>query len=159
MLLRFEVSNYRSILDPVELSMIAVDEDRAATRGFDHFSERVLTVAGIYAVILEIVTDSGVTLRAEKRRYAAGGQVMTEAGIAAGFTRDLYVALGEPLPDGSWGVRINDKPLVRWVWLGALLMAAGGVLAVLDRRYRRLGRRARPSSQSAAPAAGAQAIT
>ena len=48
MLLRFEVSNHRSILDPVELSMIAVDEDRAATRGFDHLSERVLTVAGIY---------------------------------------------------------------------------------------------------------------
>jgi len=105
------------------------------------------------------VTDSGVTLRAEKRRYAAGGQVMTEAGIAAGFTRDLYVALGEPLPDGAWGVRINDKPLVRWVWLGALLMAAGGVLAVLDRRYRRLGRRARPAPQAATPAAGAQAIS
>ena len=48
MLLRFEVSNHRSILDPVELSMVAVDEDRAATRGFDQLSERVLTVAGIY---------------------------------------------------------------------------------------------------------------
>ena len=91
------------------------------------------------------VTDASVVLRAEKRRYAAGGQVMTEAGIAPGFTRDLYVALGEPLPDGAWGVRINDKPLVRWVWLGALLMAAGGVLAVLDPRYRRLGRRRQPA--------------
>ena len=48
MLLRFEVSSHRSILDPVELSMVAVDEDRAATRGFDHLSERVLTVVGIY---------------------------------------------------------------------------------------------------------------
>ena len=48
MLLRFRVSNHRSILEPVELSMIAVDEDRAATRGFDNLSERVLTVAGIY---------------------------------------------------------------------------------------------------------------
>ncbi|MCY4601470.1 MAG: AAA family ATPase [Acidobacteria bacterium] len=48
MLLRFRVSNHRSILEPVELSMIAVDEDRAATRGFDGLSERVLTVAGIY---------------------------------------------------------------------------------------------------------------
>ena len=48
MLLRFEISNYRSILDPVELSMVAVDEDRAAARGFDQLSERVLTVAGIY---------------------------------------------------------------------------------------------------------------
>lgn len=48
MLLRFQVANHRSILEPVELSMIAVDEERAATRGFDRLSERVLTVVGIY---------------------------------------------------------------------------------------------------------------
>ena len=101
----------------------------------------------------EFVTDGGVTLHAEKRRYAASGQIMTEAGIAPGFTRDLYVALGEPLPDGAWGVRINDKPLVRWVWLGALLMALGGVLAATDPRYRRLGRPQRPPSTQ--PARGA----
>ena len=65
---------------------------------------------------------------------------VAEAGIAPGFFGDLYVSLGEQLPDGSWGVRINDKPLVRWVWLGALLMAFGGVLATTDRRYRRLDR-------------------
>ncbi len=91
----------------------------------------------------EFITNTGVVLYAEKRHYAASGQVMTEAGIAAGFSRDLYLALGEQLPDGSWGVRINDKPLVRWVWFGALLMACGGLLAVTDRRYRRLGERVR----------------
>lgn len=48
MLLKFEVGNYRSILQPVELSMIAVDADRSATRGFELLDERVLTVAGIY---------------------------------------------------------------------------------------------------------------
>lgn len=48
MLLRFEASNYRSILEPVELSMIAVDEDRHSARGFDLLSERVLSIAGIY---------------------------------------------------------------------------------------------------------------
>ena len=101
------------------------------------------------------VTDTGVTLVAEKRRYSASGQVLTEAGIAAGFTRDLYVALGEPLPDGAWGVRINDKPLVRWVWLGALLMAFGGVLAVTDRRYGRRPRRV----QTAAPGSVGGATT
>ena len=95
------------------------------------------------------VTDAGDTLVAEKRRYAAGGQVMTEAGIAAGFTRDRYVTLGEALPDGSWAVRIHDKPLVRWVWLGALLMAAGGVLAVTDPRYRRIARRSRSEGSAA----------
>ena len=89
----------------------------------------------------EIVTDTGLTLYPEKRRYTASGNVMTEADIAAGFTRDLYVALGEALPDGSWSVRLNDKPLVRWVWFGALLMCFGGVLSVTDPRYRRLARR------------------
>ena len=89
----------------------------------------------------EFVTDAGVALYPEKRLYDARAQVMTEAGIAAGFTRDLYVTLGEKLPDGSWAVRINDKPLVRWVWLGALLIALGGTLAITDARYRRLARR------------------
>ena len=88
------------------------------------------------------VTDSGLRLVAEKRRYNASGQVMTEAGIAPGFARDLFVALGEPLPDGAWGVRINHKPLVRWVWFGAFLMAFGGALAATDARYRRVRRAA-----------------
>jgi uncharacterized protein len=48
MLLRFEAANYRSILDPVELSMIAVDKDRPSTRAFDLLAERVLVIAGIY---------------------------------------------------------------------------------------------------------------
>jgi len=48
MLLRFEVANYRSILEPVELSMIAIDEDRPPARAFDLLTERVLAIAGIY---------------------------------------------------------------------------------------------------------------
>ena len=89
----------------------------------------------------EFVTDAGVRLYPEKRHYPVREQVMTEAGIAAGFFRDRYIALGSVLPDGAWGVRIQDKPMVRWVWLGALLMALGGVLAVTDPRYRRLASR------------------
>ena len=61
---------------------------------------------------------------------------MTEAGIDAGFTRDIYMALGEPLDDDSWSIRLYHKPFVRWIWLGAILMALGGVLAITDRRYR-----------------------
>ncbi len=80
-------------------------------------------------------------LRPEKRRYLAGGNVMTEAGIQAGFFADTYVSLGEPLDGGAWAVRLHYKPLVRWVWLGALLMAFGGGLAVMDKRYRRLTER------------------
>ena len=76
------------------------------------------------------------TLHPEKRLYTVQQMPMTEAGIDPGFTRDLYVALGEPLENGAWAVRVHIKPFVRWIWLGSLLMALGGVLAASDRRYR-----------------------
>ena len=80
-----------------------------------------------------------VILHPEKRTYHASGQIMTEAAIDAGFWRDLYVAMGEPLDDGNaWAVRIYFKPGIRWIWLGSLIMAFGGVLALSDKRYRRL---------------------
>ena len=61
----------------------------------------------------------------------------------AGLTRDLYVSLGEPLDGGrAWAVRLYHKPFVRWIWLGALFMAAGGLLAAGDRRYRKRAGRA-----------------
>jgi cytochrome c-type biogenesis protein CcmF len=69
-------------------------------------------------------------LMPEKRTYAAGGMPMTEAAIDAGLLRDVYVALGEPLGEGAWAARVQYKPLVRWIWLGALLMALGGALAL-----------------------------
>jgi cytochrome c-type biogenesis protein CcmF len=75
-------------------------------------------------------------LHSQKRFYNVRGMVMTEAGIDAGLFRDLYVSLGEPLDGGDWSVRLHVKPLVRWIWLGALLMAIGGLTAVSDRRYR-----------------------
>jgi len=81
------------------------------------------------------------TLHPEKRRYASGGQVMTEAGLDAGFTRDLYVALGEDLGNGSWALRVYTRPFVRWIWLGAALMALGGLVTATDRRFRREPRR------------------
>jgi cytochrome c-type biogenesis protein CcmF len=80
-------------------------------------------------------------LQPEKRAYASGGQVMTEAAIRVGVTRDLYVALGESLGgDGgreAWAVRVYVKPFVRWIWVGAGLMALGGLVAASDRRFRR----------------------
>lgn len=75
-------------------------------------------------------------LHPEKRLYTVQQSVMTEAGIDAGFTRDIYVALGEPLDNGAWAVRIHIKPFVRWIWFGGLLTGFGGLLAALDRRYR-----------------------
>ena len=75
-------------------------------------------------------------LRPQKRVYRVQPQPMTQAAIDAGFLRDLYVVLGDPLGDGAWSARANVNPMVRWIWLGALLMAAGGLLALSDRRYR-----------------------
>ncbi|TWH17686.1 MULTISPECIES: heme lyase CcmF/NrfE family subunit [Pseudoxanthomonas] len=76
-------------------------------------------------------------LHPEKRAYASGGQVMTEAGIRPGLAADVYVALGESLGDGAWAVRVHVKPFVRWIWGGAALMALGGLVAAGDRRFRR----------------------
>lgn len=87
---------------------------------------------------VRVVRDGGevATLRPEKRVYHVQRTPMTEAGIQGGFTRDLFVALGEPLTDGAWAVRLQIKPFVRWIWLGALLMTFGGLLAASDGRYR-----------------------
>ncbi len=76
------------------------------------------------------------TMHPEKRVYQAAGQTMTEADIDTGFTRDLYVSLGEPVGDGAWGVRVYHKPFVDWIWGGCFVMALGGFLALSDRRYR-----------------------
>lgn len=73
----------------------------------------------------------------EKRYFPASGQVMTETALDGRLKRDLYVAMGESLDKGNtWAMRIQIKPRVRWIWLGGLLMAAGALLATLDRRYR-----------------------
>ncbi|HKX53203.1 MAG TPA: heme lyase CcmF/NrfE family subunit [Nitrosospira sp.] len=82
-------------------------------------------------------------LEPEKRTYNASGMPMTEAAIDAGILRDLYVALGEPLENGAWVVRVYHKPFVDWIWFGCMLMAFGGFLAVTDRRYRLSSRKQR----------------
>ncbi|GAB1665203.1 heme lyase CcmF/NrfE family subunit [Mannheimia haemolytica] len=76
------------------------------------------------------------TLNAEKRFYTVSRMGMTEAAIDWGFTRDLYAALGEKLEDNSWAVRLYYKPFIRWIWIGGLFMALGGLLCMLDKRYR-----------------------
>ncbi|EGY33203.1 cytochrome c-type biogenesis protein CcmF [Aggregatibacter actinomycetemcomitans serotype e str. SC1083] len=76
------------------------------------------------------------TLYAEKRLYTVSKMPMTEAAIDWGFSRDLYVALGEKLDDNSWALRLYYKPFIRWIWLGGLFMALGGILCMSDRRYR-----------------------
>lgn len=85
--------------------------------------------------------DYVTTLHAEKRFYHTAGSMMTEAAIDASLGRDLYIAMGEQLKsDGNhseaWAVRIYYKPYIRWIWLGAIIMSIGGLLALTDKRYR-----------------------
>jgi cytochrome c-type biogenesis protein CcmF len=80
---------------------------------------------------------------------------MTEAGIEVGAARDLFAALGDDLGQGRWSLRLQYKPLIRYIWLGALLIALGGGLAALDRRYRRSAE-ARAAAAAATAAARAQ---
>ena len=89
--------------------------------------------------------DSVATLHPEKRFYTVQKMPMTEAAIDRGFTRDLYVSIGEAAPDGAWLVRVQHKPFVSWIWAGCLAIALGGALAASDRRYR-MGARQRAAA-------------
>lgn len=93
-------------------------------------------------------------LHPEKRVYRASRMPMTEAAIDLGLTRDLYVALGEPLSEDTWVVRVYHKPFVGWIWAGFALMALGGFLAVSDRRYRLHAHRAGAGLPAASAVAG-----
>ncbi|MFC1689778.1 cytochrome c-type biogenesis CcmF C-terminal domain-containing protein, partial [Pseudomonadota bacterium] len=135
-----------SLTNPVSsekhLRMVAGDSFELA--GYNFVFEGTRGVRGPNYVADEgefIVYKSGkrvTSLYPQKRRYS-NGQVMTEAALDPGLTRDLYVGLGEALNEQgtAWAVRLYHKPFIRFIWIGALLMMAGGFLAATDRRYRR----------------------
>ena len=104
---------------------------------------------------LEVLEGGRVVklLTPEKRIYKVQGNAMTEAAIDSGFTRDLYVALGEADGATAWIVRVHVKPFVGWIWIGCVFMALGGLVAVGDRRYRTA--RARSTSLPGSQAGGA----
>jgi cytochrome c-type biogenesis protein CcmF len=102
-----------------------------------------------------VVTRDGklvTTLHPQKRTYRVQTMPMTESGIHVKWNRDLFVAMGDDLGAGAWSMRLQYKPMVRYIWIGALIMAIGGVVAVSDRRYRR-----RRSTADEAVAAGGAA--
>ncbi len=90
----------------------------------------------------------------QKRTYDHE-QVQTESAIDPGVTRDLYVALGEPMDaaniEGAWALRLYSKPFVRWLWAGGLFMMLGGFLAAADKRFR-VRRTAASDAATATPA-------
>ena len=87
---------------------------------------------------VEISKDGSLitTLFPQKRRYWVKETDMSQAAISVGWNRDLFVAMGDSLGNGAWSMRIQYKPLIRYVWMGALVMAIGGAIAASDRRYR-----------------------
>jgi cytochrome c-type biogenesis protein CcmF len=76
------------------------------------------------------------SLTPQKRHFWVQQTDNSAAAISVGWARDLFVAMGNPLGEGAWSMRIQYKPLVRYIWLGAFVMALGGVIAATDRRYR-----------------------
>ena len=125
---------------------VAIGGDCFVLRGIEHHEGPNYTSDRATVDVLAGCRDTVATLHPEKRRYAAGGQVMTEVGLLPGVTRDLYVALGEPLGDDAWALRVHVKPFVRWIWAGALLMALGGLVTATDRRFRQPPRAPRPEA-------------
>jgi cytochrome c-type biogenesis protein CcmF len=117
--------------------------DTAAIGAYDFIFKGIKTVDGpnfkAQEGLFEVRSEDRVIteLKPQKRSYRVQRNTMTEAAIDPGVTRDLYVALGEPLDAGAWSVRLYYKPFIRWIWFGGLFMMMGGFLALLDRRYRR----------------------
>ena len=89
-------------------------------------------VIGHFRVFLnnKFITD----MYPEKRLYNSSEMPMTEAGIDPGLKRDLYITLGTMIDQDKWSVRIYHKPLIRFIWIGALMMALGAILSVLMKR-------------------------
>jgi cytochrome c-type biogenesis protein CcmF len=110
--------------------------------GYELRMNSVRDVAGpnYQAVESEVVISRDgqqvAVLHPQKRIYRVQTSPMTEAGIDAHWNRDLFVAMGEPLGEDAWSMRLQYKPLVRFIWGGAFVMALGGLIAVCDRRYR-----------------------
>jgi cytochrome c-type biogenesis protein CcmF len=92
-------------------------------------------------------------LTSQQRYYNVQQSAMTEAAIDARLARDVFVALAQPLGDNAWSVRLQVKPLIRFIWLGALIMAIGGGIAISDRRYRERAREQSAAKTAAIPAA------
>ncbi len=126
----------------VEKDVALAVGDSAAIAGYDFKFAALRDVQGPNFTGVEgevVVSHEGravTVLHPQKRLYNSGGNPMTEAGIEAGAARDLFAALGDELGQGRWSLRLQYKPLIRYVWLGAILIAFGGAIAAFDRRYR-----------------------
>ncbi|WP_114800076.1 heme lyase CcmF/NrfE family subunit [Moraxella canis] len=137
-------------------SSMSIEKDVAMTvgdsvhvQGYDFYLEEFQMIQGAnYDATQATITvkQNGkpiAVLYPQKRDYVVSMMPMTEVGIRPSLLNEMYVALGEPIStqDGqvdmnTWAVRVYVKPMVRWIWLGSIIMAVGALIAILDKRYR-----------------------
>jgi cytochrome c-type biogenesis protein CcmF len=116
--------------------------DTVSLAGYDFTFKDVRKVQGpnyeADAGVFDVTQDGKMVaeLIPEKRLYIVQRMPMTEAAIHSNIKRDLFIAMGEPLDDGAWAIRIYIKPFVVWLWAGAVVMAIGGIFSISDKRYR-----------------------
>lgn len=89
---------------------------------------------GVEAQFLLLKNHHHIASLTPQRRVNNAQQTLTtKTAIDPGLFRDIYIALGDPIDENSWGVRIHYKPFIRWIWLGAIMMAIGGIVAATER--------------------------
>lgn len=134
------VTTVESYKHETDLSLRPGQSTQLAGYEFKMTSLRDVTGPNYAAIEAEVIISRAgkevKVLHPQKRSYRVQKSALTEAGIDAGWGRDLFVAMGEPLGDGAWSLRLQYKPLVRFIWLGALVIAIGGLIGACDRRYR-----------------------
>jgi cytochrome c-type biogenesis protein CcmF len=130
--------------------------DTATVAGYQVRLDKIEDVTGpnyqASRATLSVIQDGKLVaiVRPDRRVYNVSRSPMTEVAIDRGLLRDVYIALGDPVSATAWSVRLHHKPFVNWIWIGCMLMALGGFLAVMDRRYRKL-RVSEPVRPASAP--------
>ncbi len=123
-----------------DVSLAPGESTAIAGYEFKYLGAKPVTGPNYEAIEARVLVTRGgkpvVDLPTQKRVYRVQRNPMTHAGIDVAWNRDLFVALGDDLGQGKWSMRVQYKPLVRYIWLGALIAAIGGLVAILDRRYR-----------------------
>jgi cytochrome c-type biogenesis protein CcmF len=131
--------------------------DTVSVGGYDFRLKNLAQIQGpnYQAVRGDIEVTKGTAfvslMQPEKRSFNASQNVTSETAIDRSVFRDLYLSLGDEVEGGAWTVRVYHKPLVNWIWGGALLMALGGAFAVTDRRYALAARKSTEQMQAAKP--------
>ena len=132
--------NRQDMLAPVRDAYRAGESIEVAGHTFELRELRQVEGPNYTAIegVVEIREDGDFVaeVRPQKRQYLVQRNWMTEAGINVHWNKDLFIALGDQLGNDTWSVRIQYKPMIRFIWLGCIIMALGGLIAVTDRRYR-----------------------